>query len=346
MREAGGLFILGTERHESRRIDNQLRGRSGRQGDPGESRFFLSLEDDLLRLFGSERLIGITAKLGLDEETPIDARILSRSIEGAQRRIEANNFARRKNVLTYDDVMNQQRQVIYNQRKEILFEDNITEKIIGMITQSVTNAFEASLGGDEINIDEFRNHYQGLITDSHGLKYTDEELSAIDKDAWREELVDSALKTYESKDKLFASVQGMAPDAMREIEKVILLQNVDKKWMDHLDNMDELKEYIGLNSYAQRDPVAMYRIESADLFDKMVDDIREDTVRQVLSVVPRVQSTERVQVAKPTSEGFAGGQTVRKKPIVKTVKIGRNEPCSCGSGKKYKKCCGANEADA
>ena len=343
VREAGGLFILGTERHESRRIDNQLRGRSGRQGDPGESRFFLSLEDDLLRLFGSDRLIGITARLGLDEDTPIDARILSRSIEGAQRRIEANNFARRKNVLTYDDVMNQQRKVIYEQRRDVLFEDNIKEKITGMITQSVTNSFDALLGGDEIKIDEFKNHYQGLITDSKNFKYTEDELLAIDKDKWCEELVETALKIYESKDSLFASVQGMEPDAMREIEKVILLQNVDKKWMDHLDNMDELKEYIGLNSYAQRDPVAMYRIESADLFDKMVDDIREDTVRQVLSVVPRVQSTERVQVAKPTSEGFADGKSVKKKPIVKSVKVGRNDPCPCGSGKKYKKCCGANE---
>ena len=343
--EAGGLFILGTERHESRRIDNQLRGRSGRQGDPGESRFFLSLEDDLLRLFGSDRLMNITARLGLDENTPIDARILSRSIENAQSRIEANNFARRKNVLTYDDVMNQQRQVIYQQRREVLFEDNIKEKIADMITQSVSDKFDALLGGEEIKLEEFKNQYRGLIKDKKDYNYTEEELAAINRDEWRAELVNSALETYYAKDALFANVEGMAPDAMREIEKIILLQNVDKKWMDHLDNMDELKEYIGLNSYAQRDPVAMYRIEGADIFDQMIEDIREDTVRQVLSVVPRVQSTERVQVAKPTSAGFADGSSVARKPATST-KVGRNDPCPCGSGKKYKKCCGMNQPES
>ena len=343
--EAGGLFILGTERHESRRIDNQLRGRSGRQGDPGESRFFLSLEDDLLRLFGSDRLMNITARLGLDENTPIDARLLSRSIENAQSRIEANNFARRKNVLTYDDVMNQQRQVIYQQRREVLFEDNIKEKIADMITQSVSDKFDALLGGEEIKLEEFKNQYRGLIKDKKDYNYTEEELAAINRDEWRAELVNSALETYYAKDALFANVEGMAPDAMREIEKIILLQNVDKKWMDHLDNMDELKEYIGLNSYAQRDPVAMYRIEGADIFDQMIEDIREDTVRQVLSVVPRVQSTERVQVAKPTSAGFADGSSVARKPATST-KVGRNDPCPCGSGKKYKKCCGMNQPES
>ena len=342
--EAGGLFILGTERHESRRIDNQLRGRSGRQGDPGESRFFLSLEDDLLRLFGSDRLMNITERLGLDENTPIDARLLSRSIEGAQSRIEANNFARRKNVLTYDDVMNQQRQVIYQQRREVLFEDDIKEKIAGMITQSVSDKFDALLGGEEIKLEEFKNQYRGLIKDKRDYNYTEEELLELNRDEWREELIASALETYYSKDALFAAVDGMAPDAMREIEKIILLQNVDRKWMDHLENMDELKEYIGLNSYAQRDPVAMYRIEGADIFDRMIEDIREDTVRQVLSVVPRVQSTERVQVAKPTSAGFADGSSVARKPVTST-KVGRNDPCPCGSGKKYKKCCGINQTN-
>ncbi len=343
VREAGGLFILGTERHESRRIDNQLRGRSGRQGDPGESRFFLSLEDDLLRLFGTDRLMGITARLGLDENTPIDARILSNSIENAQKRIEANNFARRKNVLTYDDVMNQQRTVIYGQRRDVLFEENIKEKITGMIVQSVTEAFNAYLAGEEPNIDGFKTHYLGLLTDKNNFKCTDDELKAIDRDEWLTELTDKALEIYGSKDALFANVEGMNPDAMREIEKVILLQNVDRKWMEHLDDMDELKDYIGLNSYAQRDPVAMYRIQGAEIFDQMVDDIREETVRQILSVVPRKQSTERVQVAKPTSEGFADGKkSVARKPATAN-KVGRNDPCPCGSGKKYKKCCGANE---
>ena len=347
VREAGGLFILGTERHESRRIDNQLRGRSGRQGDPGESRFFLSLEDDLMRLFGSERIGEMCVRLGLDENTPIDAKILSGSIENAQKKIEDNNFNRRKNVLTYDDVMNQQRNIIYDQRGEVLLKDNIQEKITNMIRQSVEETFDFCFGVDtpeDWKFDEFKNHYLGLLTDKKNFNYTEEELTSIDKDAWKEELVERALEIYHSKDALFASVHGVKEDAMREVEKVILLQNVDKKWMDHLEAMDELKEYVGLNSYAQRDPVAMYRIQGADLFDQMVDDIKEDTVRQILSVIPRAQATERVQVAKPTSEGFASGQPIVRKPVVKTVKVGRNDPCPCGSGKKYKKCCGQNEA--
>ncbi len=348
VRAAGGLYILGTERHESRRIDNQLRGRSGRQGDPGESKFYLSLEDDLMRLFGSDRLMGITERLGLDENTPIDARILSNSIEGAQRRIETNNFERRKHVLTYDDVMNQQRKVIYDQRAEVLFNDDISAKIEAMIISSVSDTFDSCFGSEnpeDYTPEEFRNHYLGILTDEKNLCYTDEELRELDKEALKAKLTERALEIYREKDTLFASLQGMRPDAMREIEKVILLQNVDRKWMDHLENMDELKEYVGLNSYAQRDPVAIYRLEGADMFDKMVDDIKEDTVRQVLTVVPKVQSTERVQVAKPTVAGFAGGAPVAKKPVTSN-KVGRNDPCPCGSGKKYKKCCGANDTSA
>ena len=349
VKKAGGLFILGTERHESRRIDNQLRGRSGRQGDPGESRFFLSLEDDLMRLFGGSRIEGVAnlcLKLGLDESTPIDAKILSGSIENAQKTLEDNNFNRRKNVLTYDDVMNQQRNVIYDQRHEVLMNDNIQTKITSMIRQSVEETFDFCFGVDtpeDWKFDEFKNHYLGVITDKKNFVYTPEELAAIDKDAWKEELVQQALEIYQSKDALFAAVPGMRPDAMREVERVILLQNVDKKWMDHLETMDELKEYVGLNSYAQRDPVAMYRIQGADLFDQMVDDIKEDTVRQILTVIPKPQATERVQVAKPTSEGFGGGKPVIRKPVV-VKKVGRNDPCPCGSGKKYKKCCGQNES--
>ena len=345
VRKAGGLYILGTERHESRRIDNQLRGRAGRQGDPGESKFYLSLEDDLMRLFGTDRVGIMCEKLGLDESTPIDAKLLSGSIEGAQKKIEDNNFNRRKNVLTYDDVMNQQRNVIYQQRGEVLHNDDIQEKITNMIRQSVEETFDFCFGVDtpeDWKFDEFKNHYLGLLTDKKNFNYTPEELASIDKDAWREELIERALEIYRSKDALFASVPGLKENAMREVEKVILLQNVDKKWMDHLETMDELKEYIGLNSYAQRDPVAMYRIQGADLFDQMVDDIKEDTVRQILSVTPRPQATERVQIAKPTSEGFGGGKSIVRKPAV-SKKVGRNDPCPCGSGKKYKKCCGQNE---
>ena len=347
VREAGGLFILGTERHESRRIDNQLRGRSGRQGDPGESRFFLSLEDDLMRLFGSDRIATMCERMGLDENTPIDAKLLSGSIENAQKKIEDNNFNRRKNVLTYDDVMNQQRNVIYQQRYEVLLNDNVQEKIISMITQSVEETFDFCFGVDtpeNWKFDEFKNHYLGILTDKRGFEYSAEELENIDKDQWKQELIDRALEIYRSKDALFAAMPGAPENAMREVEKVILLQNVDKKWMDHLEAMDDLKEYVGLNSYAQRDPVAIYRIEGADMFDQMVDDIKEDTVRQILSVIPRPQATERVQVAKPTSEGFASGKPIVRKPVVKTVKVGRNDPCPCGSGKKYKKCCGLKEA--
>ena len=346
VRAAGGLFILGTERHESRRIDNQLRGRSGRQGDPGESRFFLSLEDDLIRLFGAaDRLSSITAKLGLPEDTPIEAGLLSGSIESAQRRIEANNFDRRRNVLTYDDVMNQQRKIIYDQRLEVLEDGNISEKIKGMIVESVSEQFDICFGMDdpsEYNFDEFRNHFLGVLTDSRGFKYAEGELENIDKDAWREELIERALEIYASKDELFASAPGMKPDAMRDVEKAILLRNVDTKWMEHLENNDELKEYVGLNSYAQRDPVAMYRIEAADLFDKMISDIRSATVRQVLTVAPRIQSTERVAVVKASDMQTSADGSVVKKPAT-SKKVGRNDPCPCGSGKKYKKCCGAGE---
>ena len=345
VREAGGLFILGTERHESRRIDNQLRGRSGRQGDPGESRFYLSLEDDLMRLFGSDRISTMCERLGLDENTPIDAKLLSGSIENAQKKIEDNNFNRRKNVLTYDDVMNQQRNIIYQQRYEVLMNDNVQEKIISMIKQSVEETFNFCFGVDtpeDWKFDEFRNHYLGLLTDKKNFNYTPDELASINKDEWLKELTERAMEIYRSKDAMFDSVPGLKPDAMREVEKVILLQNVDKKWMDHLEAMDDLKEYVGLNSYAQRDPVAIYRIEGADMFDQMVDDIKEDTVRQILAVIPRPQATERVQVAKPTSEGFGGDKAIVRKPVV-VKKVGRNDPCPCGSGKKYKKCCGQNE---
>ena len=341
--EAGGLYILGTERHESRRIDNQLRGRSGRQGDPGESRFYLSLEDDLMRLFGSDRIAGLVARLGLDEDTAIDARILSGSIEGAQKRIEAHNFERRKHVLTYDDVMNQQRTVIYNERREVLLGEDISEKIRSMIKSSVENQFALCFSSEDTSewkFDEFKNHYLGAIKDKKNYKYSEEELASLDRDAWCEELVEEALRVYASKDAEMEAIPGVPKGAMREVEKRILLENVDRKWMSHLEAMDDLKEYVGLNSYAQRDPVSVYRLESADLFDAMTEDIREDTVRTLLAGSPRRNSAERREVAKPIIPS-SDGSTVRK-PVKASAKIGRNDPCPCGSGKKYKKCCGAN----
>ena len=351
VREAGGLFILGTERHESRRIDNQLRGRSGRQGDPGESKFYISLDDELIRLFGTtDRVKAMLQKMGFNEDMVIDARILSGTIENAQKRIEANHFQRRKSVLSYDDVMNQQRNVIYSQRGTVLFNDSIEQNITDMIVSSVEANFDFCFGMDdyhEFKFDHFKNTYYGLINDSHNLTYTDEELAAIDKAAWKAELVEEALKLYRSKDALFASLPGAPTDAMRKVEKKILLEEVDRHWMEHLEAMDDLKEYVGLNSYAQRDPVAMYRLESADMFDEMIEDIKDCTVRKVLSVVPRLSSTERTQtikVARANSTNIA--PTQKPSPVRAQKKIGRNDPCPCGSGKKYKKCCGANNSEA
>ena len=342
VREAGGLFIIGTERHDSRRIDNQLRGRSGRQGDSGESRFYLSLEDDLMRLFGSERIGVMAQRLRMDENVPIDLKMISGSIERAQSRIEAMNFSRRKNVLTYDDVMNQQRTVIYKQRSEILWLDDIKSKIEDMISASVNASFETYFSGspEEYRPEEFSTHWRGLLTEGKTLSLSDEERRELDLDELRQGFIDKAFEIYAAKDEVFASVEGAPENAMREVEKVILLRNVDTKWMEHLEAMDELKGYVGLNSYAQRDPVAIYRLEGADMFDAMSDEIRDDTVRQILSVVPRQQSTERVQVVKATGYGGDGTRPVRR-PVVasKAATTGRNDPCPCGSGKKYKACC-------
>lgn len=341
---AGGLFVIGTERHESRRIDNQLRGRSGRQGDPGESRFFLSFEDDLMRLFGSDRISGIVERLGLDEDTPIDAKILSGSIESAQKRLEDQNFNRRKNVLAYDDVMNQQRTVVYKQRSEVLDNADLSEKIRAMINGTIddsvdTYLHEATL--DLWDVDGLRAKYMGLLCTADDFKGQDGDPSTVRAEI-REELHKRADSLYKSKEELFGAEQ------MREIERIVLLQNVDKKWMDHLEAMDSLMEYIGLQAYAQRNPISEYRLRGADLFDEMITAIRDDTVRMILSIVPRPKTElKRVEVAKPVSEGFAGGakgeKTVRKPIVNKEAKVGRNDPCPCGSGKKYKKCCGAGK---
>jgi preprotein translocase subunit SecA len=348
VKEAGGLFIIGTERHESRRIDNQLRGRSGRQGDEGETRFYLSLEDDLMRLFGSDRVAAIAERLGFDETTPINMKMMSGAIEKAQARIESSNFTRRKNVLTYDDVMNQQRKVIYKEREEVLLTDNISEKIISMIKQSVSDTFDECFDGDDYTLytpEKFSQHYRGALTGGATLSYSDEELMNLDKAAEKERFIEKALEVYRSKDEIAAKIEGFPENAMREIEKVLLLKHVDTKWMEHLEAMDELKGYVGLNSYAQRDPVTVYRLEGADMFDRMIADIREDTVTQLLAGVPGVNSTKRERVVKAT--GFGGSASAAaavKRPVVKkSTIVGRNEPCPCGSGKKYKNCCWAKD---
>ena len=343
IKAAGGLYIIGTERHESRRIDNQLRGRAGRQGDPGESRFFLSLEDDLMRLFGSERILGMVDRLGLEETQPISAGILSHSIEDAQKRLEGNNFARRKHVLSYDDVMNQQRTIIYGQRREVLDGANVKDKIVSMIDEVIESKVYEFVNPEnpaEWNFDALRAYFLGTLTHNDDFRYSEKQLDEVSPDDIEQLLLDRAEKLYAEKEAMFG-------DDMREIERVVLLQNVDRKWMEHLDAMDDLKGSIGLNAYAQRNPISEYRIQSADMFDMMNSEIKEDTVRMILSVEPR-REIKRVEVAKVKNEGFVGsGEPVKKKPVVhkKNEKVGRNDPCPCGSGKKYKKCCGRNEGD-
>ena len=342
VKAAGGLFILGTERHESRRIDNQLRGRAGRQGDPGESRFYLSLEDDLLRLFGSDKIMGLVDKMGFDEDTPIDARILSNRIESAQARIEDANFKRRKYVLSYDDVMNQQRTIIYRQRKEVLDGgDGIKETIKKLIISSISDIVNANLSDDPKtwDLDTLRSNLT-FVCDENDLVYTESELVKLDKQDIIREIGEKALSIYARKEQLFGEAQYL------EIQRAVLLQNVDRAWMEHIDAMDDLKDNIRLQSYAQRDPVTEYRLIGGDMFDVMIDEIREKTVRTLLSIVPRPRmEIKRVQVANPINEGFSNGE---KKTVVKKVntpktstKVGRNEPCPCGSGKKYKNCCGS-----
>ena len=342
VREAGGLFIIGTERHESRRIDNQLRGRSGRQGDPGESRFFISLEDDLMRLFGGEKVIGIVSRLGLDEDTAIDVGLLSNQIENAQKRLEGRNFARRKYVLSYDDVMNQQRNVIYSQRAEVLDGKDLKPKIENMIKASISDSVEAYTQGsrDSWELDELKNKYMGLLCNADD--FNDDNITSNEI---LEQLTSRAIEIWKSKDELFGE------EGARELERVVLLRNVDEKWMDHLEAMDDLRDSIGLQSYAQRNPVNEYRLLGADLFDDMIINIRDDTVRGILTAIPREKPMQRVQVVKPTEEGFMNfGQKSTNKPVKQVQqpirneqKVGRNEPCPCGSGKKYKKCCGANQ---
>ena len=341
VRNAGGLFIIGTERHESRRIDNQLRGRAGRQGDPGESRFFLSLEDDLMRLFGSERIIGLVTRLGLDEDTPIDAKLLSGQIEKAQLRLEDRNFTRRKYVLSYDDVMNQQRNVIYSQRQDVLNGVDLKDKIEDMIRSTIRDTVEINTVGsrEDWDIEAIKGRYMNVLCSPDDFK--DESVS---KDEIIDTLTEKAISVWQSKAELFGG-----EDILREVERIILLRNVDEKWMDHLEAMDDLRDSIGLQSYAQRNPLIEYKMAGADLFDEMIMSVRDDTVRGILYAIPREKPMEREQVARPVDEGFMkfGQRKVAARktstPIRNENKVGRNDPCPCGSGKKYKKCCGASE---
>ncbi len=345
VRAAGGLFILGTERHESRRIDNQLRGRSGRQGDPGESRFFLSLEDDLMRLFGNnDRIITMIDRLGLDEDTPIEARILSGTIETAQKRIEDNNFKRRKYVLSYDDVMNQQRSIIYGQRQEVLDDKDLSETIMNMIRGTIEAAVEGHTAEEnpaDWDLAGLRATLMGYLCNDEDFRYTEEELQKLR----REDLV--SMLNARAEDRIREREELFTPERFREVERVVLLRNVDTAWIDHIDAMDDLKGNIGLQAYAHRDPVTEYRMVGADMFDAMVAEIRDKTVRALLTIIPKPrEEVVRVQVAKPLQESLEGdGKTAPKRVTLtpkRSAKVGNNDPCPCGSGKKYKFCCGAN----
>ncbi len=339
VKDAGGLFIIGTERHESRRIDNQLRGRSGRQGDSGASRFFISLEDDLMRLFGGERVQNIMQNLGVDEETPIENKIITGQIESAQKKLEARNFSIRKNVLQFDDVMNSQREIIYKQRNTVLQGEDVSSNIRNLMYESVTENVNLFLGGDlpaDWDIKSLRAHYLGWLTTETDFDYKGEELDNLQREDVLKFLTDKIDEICKKKEEQYGE------KLMRDAERMVLLRNVDTKWMDHIDAMDELRRGIYLRSYGNRDPVVEYRIEGFNMFDEMIASIREDTTKMLLGLQIRTQdSVQRTQVAQITGES-AGGEAnkgVRKKiPQKAAPKIGRNEPCPCGSGLKYKKC--------
>ena len=343
VKKAGGLFIVGTERHESRRIDNQLRGRSGRQGDPGCSRFYLSLEDDLMRLFGGDRINSMMDSLKIDENTPIENRILSNTIESAQRKIEGRNFGIRKNVLQFDDVMNKQREIIYAQRNKVLDGEDLKESILSMMDETVDSAMAMympeGVEPDHWNMEGFRNYFIGLIAGSL-LELEDDELKKVDRKELGEQIKEKVHQLYAKRE------EELGENITRELERVVLLKQVDTKWMDHIDAMDELKKGISLRSYGQKDPVVEYRIEGFDMFDEMIAGIREETVKILLlapfrkpnAPMPQ-EAPKREQVAQPTatsSDGTVTPATIRRQG----KKVGRNDPCPCGSGKKYKNCCG------
>ena len=333
-RKAGGLKIIGTERHESRRIDNQLRGRSGRQGDPGESKFYISLEDDLMRLFGSERLIGMFNALGIPEGQEIEHKALTNAIESAQKKIENNNFGIRKNLLEYDQVMNEQREIIYEERRRVLDGESMRDAIYKMITDITENAVDIVIGDDTDYDDWNLKELNTLLLPTIPLKPVNRgRINTPKKNALKQQLKEEAVKLYEAKEAEFPE-----PEAIRELERVILLKIIDRKWMDHIDDMDQLRQGVGLQAYGQRDPLVEYKLSGYEMFDEMTQNIREETVRLLFHV--RVeQKVEREQVAKVT--GTNKDDSVAKAPVKRDVaKVYPNDPCPCGSGKKYKQCCG------
>ena len=333
-RNAGGLMIIGTERHESRRIDNQLRGRSGRQGDPGESRFYISLEDDLMRLFGSERLMKIFTSLGVAENEQIEHKMLSNAIEKAQEKIEFNNFGIRKNLLDYDQVNNEQREIIYKERRQVLDGENMRDAIYNMIQDTVDSYVDMCFS-DDVDSEEWDlNEFNGAISPIIPLKpLTPESVKCKRRNEIKHELKEEAVKLYETKEAEFPE-----PEQLRELERVVLLKSIDSKWMDHIDDMEILRQGIGLAAYGQRDPVVEYKMNAFDMFNEMINSIQEDTLRMLYHVHVE-QKIEREQVAKVT--GTNKDDSGVKKPVQrKEIKVYPNDPCPCGSGKKYKQCCG------
>ena len=343
VRAAGGLFIIGTERHESRRIDNQLRGRAGRQGDPGASRFYLSLEDDLMRLFGGDRVSSLMDTLKIDEDTPIENRMITNTLESAQKKLEGRNFEIRKNVLKYDDVMNQQREIIYGQRRKVLDGEDISTEMHKMLRENIDSSCDQFLAGDvkdDWDFGALRRHYLGWLTTEEDLHYTVADFDAISRKGIADQLYDRGMKILADKEQRYGT------PIMRELERICLLKCVDRMWMDHIDNMDQLRQGIALRGYGQKDPVVEYRIEGFDMFDQMVDSIRESSVKMLLTIEIRQAGAapKREQVAKPTGEGFVpgngapGAKGAPHGQPVRVIKIGRNDPCPCGSGLKWKKC--------
>ena len=340
VKDAGGLFIIGTERHESRRIDNQLRGRSGRQGDPGESRFYLSLTDDLMRLFSTDRVMGMMDSLGLDEDMPIDAKILSGAVENAQKNVESRNFRARKNVLEYDNVMNTQREVIYAQRQKVLDGEDLRENMMSMLRSLVEGSVADALSEDggvatEAGLKKLAATLEGIYFARGTLAARSGELLGKKADVLSDTVFEIAEKTYEARE------AGFTPKVMRELERVVMLRVVDEYWMDNIDAMDDLKQGIGLRAYGQHDPVIAYKEEGYAMFESMVEAIRMETIRRMFLVqIRQNQEVKREKVAKETGTAAAGQTQVKKQPVRNAAKkVGPNDPCPCGSGKKYKKCC-------
>ncbi|AGK99074.1 preprotein translocase subunit SecA [Clostridium pasteurianum] len=333
--EFGGLKIIGTERHESRRIDNQLRGRSGRQGDPGSSRFYVSLEDDLMRIFGSDKLSGMVDRLGLQDDEAIESKMVSNAIENAQKKVEGNNFDIRKTLLKYDDVMNQQREIMYKQRAQVLEGEDMKSQIQAMIKDLVYTSVDSHLTDIEENIEEDLSHLIEFLEDIYlpKSKITVDELKVMSNEEIKEKLLQTAMDIYTEKEENFGSEQ------MRDIERVILLRVVDTKWMDHIDNMDHLKQGMGLRAYRQQDPVQAYQFEGSQMFDEMIYNIKVETVKYLYRVQVE-RAPERLRVIRPTTTNHGDTEEVREPIRRKEEKVGRNDPCPCGSGKKYKNCCG------